>query len=98
VPAVLWPDRRLLCAATLALLLKLPKLLEDAGLAANEALYGIRTSEVQELLIASTLFLYALLLKQRIDRDGATARRAAYIYRQSVPAAAGREVTRRRHT
>lgn len=68
VPNWLWPDQRLVCVAVLALLLKVPKLLERQGLIDTEVLYGIRTSELQELMFAYAFLLYALLLRQRATR------------------------------
>jgi hypothetical protein len=67
VPSAMWPDGRLVFVAMLALLLKLPKLFSDAGLISSEAIGGVRTSEVQEMMIACTFILYAVLLRGRVS-------------------------------
>lgn len=65
VPHWFWPDRRIVYVASLALLLKVPKTLETLGAIDSEILYGVRTSELQEVLFAYAFLLYALLLKRR---------------------------------
>ena len=66
MPAALWPDRRLVFGAALVFfpmgLRKLGSLLPSG----DNWLLAIRHSEVEELLMASCLLLYALMLRERL--------------------------------
>ena len=61
VPAVFWPDGRLMLIAIIALMLKVPSWLADLGVSPET----IRWSEVQELYFAYAWFLYAFMLLAR---------------------------------
>jgi hypothetical protein len=66
VPSILWPDRRLIVAAAAGLLLKIPSELRSTTLNTGNWILGVRYSEVQELLFAYCMLIYALMLLERL--------------------------------
>ena len=65
VPAVLWPDRRLVFGALLVFAIKGLRHL-SSGAGSDNWLIAIRHSELEELIIAAVLLLYALMLRERL--------------------------------
>lgn len=66
VPAMFWPDARLLFIAAMALLLKLPDWFSKYGIGPHT----VRWSEVQELYFVYAWLLYAFLLLTRVRGPG----------------------------
>lgn len=70
VPPVLWPDRRLMFPAALVFATKGIRHLASGG-GSDHWLLAIRHSELEELIIACVLVLYALMLWERlVKREG----------------------------
>jgi hypothetical protein len=65
VPESLWPDRRLIFIAALIFILKGARIASSSTLTADNWFMAMRHSEVEELLIAWCLLLYALMLRER---------------------------------
>jgi hypothetical protein len=61
----LWPDRRLIFIAALIFILKGARIASSSTLTADNWFMAMRHSEVEELLIAWCLLLYALMLRER---------------------------------
>ncbi len=68
VPEVLWPDRRLAFCAALVLVVKGLRQFSSKMPTPDNWLLAMRHSEVEELLIACCLVLYALMLRERLSR------------------------------
>ncbi|WP_439541991.1 hypothetical protein [Hyphomicrobium sp.] len=70
VPDVLWPDRRLALVATLVFVVKGIRHYSSTITATDNWLLATRHSELEELLIACCLLLYALMLRERLGAQG----------------------------
>lgn len=68
VPEVLWPDRRLVFVAVSVFLVKGLRHLTSIIPSSDTWLMAMRHSEVEELMIACCLLLYALMLRERLAR------------------------------
>ncbi|WP_072391810.1 hypothetical protein [Hyphomicrobium sp. CS1GBMeth3] len=66
VPDVLWPDRRLVFAAVLVVVTRMIRQTSSLVTNPDNWLLLMRHSEVEELMIACCLFLYALMLRERL--------------------------------
>lgn len=66
VPQVLWPDRRLVFVAVLVFAVKGLRHYSSGMPNPDNWLIAMRQSEVEELLIACCLLLYALMLRERL--------------------------------
>jgi hypothetical protein len=64
IPAIFWPDARLMLIAAMALLLKVPGWLADYGISPH----AVRWGEVQELYFCYAWLLYAFLLLARVRK------------------------------
>lgn len=72
VPAVLWPDRRLLFPASMVFAIKGLRHLGSGVSSEQNWLLGLRHSELEEIMIMCVLVLYALMLRERLAKRGAT--------------------------
>lgn len=71
VPAVLWPDRRLMFPASMVFAIKGLRHLGSGVSSEQNWLLGVRHSELEEIMIMCVLVLYALLLRERLVGRGA---------------------------
>jgi hypothetical protein len=71
VPNVLWPDRRLAFGAALVFVIKGIRHYSSALPAPDNWLLAMRHSEVEELILACCLLLYALMLRERLAKPEA---------------------------
>lgn len=70
VPAVLWPDRRLMFPAFMVFAIKGLRHLGSGVSSSQSWLLGVRHSELEELMIMCVMVFYALMLWERLVRRG----------------------------